>query len=134
MHYSSPRPIFVPFIFILLLRLLFGGAVGMEGKKANMLLSQKPDPNEKQVINLDQDVQVCGYMYFWWRMEELLCMNHLVSFSFYLDRGYLFLFSLFLTCLVGMWHTFFGYASFIFEHAKACGIPSLGMHLLFLFA
>jgi hypothetical protein len=37
---------------------------------ANM--SQRPDPNEKQVINLDQDVQVCGY--FWWMVEELLCM------------------------------------------------------------
>ena len=56
-----------------------------------------------------------------------------LSFSFSLDRGYLFL-SLFLTCLVGMWHTFFGYACFIFEHAEACDIPSLGMHLLFLFA
>ena len=69
-------------------------------------------------------------------VDELLCMNHLslASFSFSLDRGYLFLFSLFLTCLVGMWHTFFGYASFIFEHAEACGIPSLDMHLLFLFA
>ena len=40
----------------------------------------------------------------------------------------------FLTCLVGMWHTFFGYASFIFKHAEACGIPPLGMHLLLLFA
>ena len=25
------------------------------------LLSQRPDPKEKQVISLDQDVQVCGY-------------------------------------------------------------------------
>ena len=42
----------------------------------------------------------------------------------------------FLTCL-SMWHTFFRYASFIlfsfFWHAEACGIPSLGMHLLFSF-
>ena len=43
------------------------------------LLSQRPDPMEKQVINLDQDVQVCGY--FWWMVYELYCMNHL-SFSF----------------------------------------------------
>jgi hypothetical protein len=42
--------------------------------------------------------------------------------------------SVFLTSLVGMWHTFFGYASLFFWHAGACGIPSLGMHLLFLFA
>ena len=51
------------FFSILLLRLLFGGAVGMESKKGNLashiLLSQKPDPKKKQVINLDQDVQVC---------------------------------------------------------------------------
>jgi hypothetical protein len=31
---------------------------------SHILLSQKPDPKEKQVINLDQDVHVCGY--FWW--------------------------------------------------------------------
>ena len=52
-----------------------------------------------QVINLDQDVQVCGYLYFWWMVDELLCMNHLplvsFSFSFSLDRGYFFLFSFF---------------------------------------
>ena len=44
----------------------------MESKKGNLashiLLSQKPDPKEKQVINLDQDVQVCGY--FWWMVDE----------------------------------------------------------------
>jgi hypothetical protein len=28
---------------------------------SHILLSQKPDPKEKQVINLDQDVHVCGY-------------------------------------------------------------------------
>jgi hypothetical protein len=30
---------------------------------SHMMLSQRPDPKEKQVINLDQDVHVCGY--FW---------------------------------------------------------------------
>jgi hypothetical protein len=35
-----------------------------------------------------------------------------------LDRGYLFFLSFILTCLVGMWHTFFGYASFIFDMPK----------------
>ena len=60
----------------------------MEDLKAylllHILLSQRPDPKEKQVINFDQDVQVCGY--FWWMVYELLCMHHL-SFSFFLDKG-----------------------------------------------
>ena len=34
---------------------------------SHILLSQRPDPKEKQVISLDQDVQVCGY--FWWIVE-----------------------------------------------------------------
>ena len=34
----------------------------------HMLLSQRPDPKEKQVINLDQDVHVCEYLGGW-------CMN-----------------------------------------------------------
>ena len=45
---------------------------------SHILLGQKPDPKEKQVINLDQDVQVCGC--FWWMVYELLCMNHLFFF------------------------------------------------------
>ena len=37
---------------------------GYKGKPAShILLSQKPDPKEKQVINLDQDVQVCGNIF-----------------------------------------------------------------------
>ena len=46
---------------------------------SHILLSQRPDPKEKQVINLDQDVQVCGY--FWWMVYELLCMHHLSFFG-----------------------------------------------------
>jgi hypothetical protein len=30
---------------------------------SHILLSQEPDPKEKQVINLDQDVPVCGYFF-----------------------------------------------------------------------
>ena len=71
----------------------------------HMLLSQRPDPKEKQVISLDQDVQVCGY--FWWMMDEAPCHEPPLSFS-----SYLFIY-LFLACL------------------RACGIPSLGMHILF---
>ena len=54
------------------------------------LLSQRPDPKEKQVINLDQDVQVCGY--FWWMVYELLLYASSLSFSFFLDKGLSFLF------------------------------------------
>ena len=39
----------------------------MEDLKAylllHILLSQRSDPKEKQVINLDQDVQVCGNIF-----------------------------------------------------------------------
>ena len=62
---------------------------------ANM--SQRPDPNEKQVINLDQDMQVCGY--FWWMVEELLCMISL-SPIFFFDMGYIFFLPFFSTCLL----------------------------------
>ena len=62
---------------------------------------------QKRVIQSDQDVQVCANC-FWWRVDKLLCMI-LLSSLFSLDVDYL---SLFL-CLVSMWHTFFGYESFI---------------------
>ena len=39
----------------------YGGAEGILA--SHILLSQRPDPKEKQVINLDQDVQEC--VYFW---------------------------------------------------------------------
>ena len=62
MFHSSPRPFYAPFFSILLLMALFGGSVGMEDMMANLLLmfllSQRPDPKKKQVINLDQDVHV----------------------------------------------------------------------------
>ena len=105
---------------------------GYNGKLASHIsLSQRPDPKEKQVINLDQDVQVCGY-FFWWIVYDLLCMHHLSLFHSFWIRDYFsfFLFfdmpkhvtyllwvcifySFFLTCR-SMWHTFFGYASFIY--------------------
>ena len=44
---------------------------GYKGKIAShILLSQNPGPKEKHVINLDHDVQVCGY--FLWMVDELL--------------------------------------------------------------
>jgi len=54
---------------------------GYDGNLAShILLSQRPDPKEKQVINLDQDVQVCGY--FWWMVYELLLYAPSLSFFF----------------------------------------------------
>ena len=82
----------------------------------------KAESKKKQVMQSDQEVQVCGN--FWWMEDKLLCMNQL-SYFFPLSLGTraIFLFSLslslfssfllFLTCLVSMWHTFFGYASFL---------------------
>src|SRR6185312_6129769 len=55
---------------------------------SHIFLSQRPDKKEKQVINLDQDVQVCGY--FWWMVCELLCMHHFSLFLSFWIRGYLF--------------------------------------------
>ena len=42
---------------------------GYDGNLASHIsLNKKPDPKEKQVTSLDQDVQVCGY--FWWMIDE----------------------------------------------------------------
>ena len=75
-----------------------------------MLLSQRLDPSRNKSCNL---IEMCKSVvfFYWQRVDELLCMIHLSS-LFFLDVDYLSLFFL-LTCLVGMWHTFFGYASFI---------------------
>ena len=63
---------------------------GYDGNLASHIsLSQRPDPKEKQVISLDQDVQVCGY--FWWMVDE----TPLYEFSFpcnVFGMGYIFLF------------------------------------------
>src|SRR6185312_1266113 len=72
---------------------------GYEGKLAShILLSQKPDPKEKQVINLDQDVQVCGY--FWWMVEELFCMISLPFIYVWYGLSFLFLLLLLLLLLL----------------------------------
>ena len=74
-----------------------------------MLLSQRLYPSRSESCNL---IKMCKYVdFFWQRVDELLCMIHLSS-LFSLDVDYLSLFFFLLTCLVGMWHTFFGYASF----------------------
>ena len=82
---------------------------GCEGKLAShILLRQRLDPKEKQVINLDQDVQVCGY--FWWMVDETPLYDFSLSLLIFFGMGYISL--SFFSCLGGMWHTFFGYASF----------------------
>ena len=72
-----------------------------------MLLSQRLDPSRNESYNL---IKMCKCVdFFWQRVDELLCMIHLSS-LFSLDVDYLSFFLL--TCLVGMWYTFFAYASF----------------------
>ena len=104
-----------------------------------ILLSQKQDISRNESYNL---IKRCKCVeYFWWIVDELLCMIYLSPCVFFSWTWAIFFFfsSFFSTCLVDMWHTFFGYASFLFSwhsffHAFwACGIPSLGIHLLFLF-
>jgi hypothetical protein len=79
-----------PFFLILLLKAYFCGALGTENLKAYLFLILFY-PKEKQVINLDQDVHVCGY--FWWMVYELLFMDHL-SIILFLGYGLSFSFSL----------------------------------------
>ena len=67
--HSSPRPFHASFFSILLLMASFWWICRYDGELAShILLSQRLDPKEKQVISLDQDVEVCGY--FWWMMDE----------------------------------------------------------------
>ena len=63
----------------------------MEDIKAtasHILLSQRPDPKEKQVISLDQDVQVCGY--FWWKVDETPLYNFSLPCNVFFGMGYIF--------------------------------------------
>ena len=78
---------------------------------SHILLSQRRDPKEKQVISLDQDVQVCRYL-FWWMVDETPLYDFSLPCNIF-GMGYISFFFFFLSCLGGMWHTFFGYASFI---------------------
>ena len=80
-----------------------------------ILLSQKQDPSRNKSYNLIKMCKCVGY--FWWIVDELHWMIYLSLYIFFLDMGYIYIFFsslFFLTCLVDMWHTFFGYASFLF--------------------
>ena len=108
----------------------------MEDMKAtcfSYFAKSKTGSKEKQVISLDQDVQVCGY--FWWMMDGTPLYELSLPCNIF-GMGYIF--SLFFDtpcrCVAYLlWVCIFFLLSF-FRHALwACGIPSLGMHLLFLF-
>ena len=88
---------------------------GYDGEHAShILLSQRPDPKEKQVISLDQDVQVCGYIFFggWWMKLLYMISLSLVIFL--------------------VW-AIFSFSRFFRHTLWVCGTPSLGMHLFSLF-
>ena len=78
MYDSLPRLFILPFFLILpRIAFVFVELVGKERFEGilppHILLSQRPDPMEKQVISLDQDVHVCEY--FWWMVDEFIFMN-----------------------------------------------------------
>ena len=102
-----------------------------------ILLCQKQDPSRNESYNL---IKRCKCVeYFWWIVDELLCMIYLSPCIFFSWTWAIFFSSLlffrhvlwtcgipslgmhlfsflgtpFFSCLLGMWHTFFGYASFI---------------------
>ena len=78
-----------------------------------VLFSQKQDPSINESYNLIKIRKCVGiFCVCVRRVDELLCMIHLTSFFPWMWTIFLFFSLLFLTCLVGMWHTFFGYASF----------------------
>ena len=81
----------------------------------HLLLSQNQDPSRNESYNL---IKRCKCVeYFWWIVDELLCMIYLSPCVFFSWTWAIFFFfsSFFSTCLVDMWHTFFGYASFLFS-------------------
>ena len=86
------------FFFILLLMASFWWICrygGYDGELAShILLSQRPDPKEEQVISLDQDVQVCGY--FWWMVEGTPLYEFSLPCNIF-GMGYIFFFSFFYT-------------------------------------
>ena len=81
-----------------------------------ILLSQKQDPSRNESYNLIKMCKCVGIVFlcecggwmnsFAWSISLYFFSWMWLSFSFLFP-------SLFLTCLVGMWHTFFGYASLL---------------------
>jgi len=98
------------------------------------IVKSKTRSKHKRVIQSDQDVQVCGIFFEggWTPLHDPSLFFNFhgcgLSFSFFsfwhalwacgvpslgMHLSFLFFFIFFLTCLLSMWHTFFGYASFI---------------------
>ena len=97
------------------------------------IVKSKTRSKQKRVIQSDQNVQVCeniffcgGWMnsfawsffllYFPWMWTIFLfsfLTCHVGIWHTFFGYESLLYFFLFLTCLLSMWHTFFGYASFI---------------------
>ena len=115
-----------------LLRLMWGSGVGVDRHVClGCIAESKTRSEQKRVIQPDQDVQVCGLFLvihgwtpFAWLFLPLLFS--IVSYQHFFWHAF-----------ASMWHTFFGYASFLFSffwHTPwECGLPSLGRHLLFSF-
>ena len=107
---------------------------GYKGKLASHILpSQKPDPKEKQVINLNQDVQVCGY--FWWINSFVRIIFLLFLFLFGQGLSFSLLFFFDMPCghvAYLLWVCIFSLLFFLYA-LGACGIPPLGMHLFISF-
>ena len=138
--HSSPRPFYMPFFFILLLKAFFVELsvwrIWRQTCFSYLAMSKTGSKGETSHKPWSRCASVWEYLFFFvWRMDELLCMIHLSS-LFSMDVDYLSLFFsfwhalwacgisslrmylsffifFFLTCLLSMWHTFFGYASFI---------------------
>ena len=95
MFHSSTRPFYAPFFFHPTSNGFFWWICrygGYKGKLASHIsLSQRPDPKEKHVISLDQDVQVCGYIY-WWMVDETPLYDFSLPCNIF-GMGYIFFFS-----------------------------------------
>ena len=78
------------------------------------VVKSKTRSKQKRVIQPDQEVQVCGIFLVdsgWTPLDDVSLSLYFFSWTWAIYI--FFFFTIFLTCLVDMWHTFFGYASFI---------------------
>ena len=95
-----------------------------------ILLSQKHDPSRNESYTLIKMCKCVGFFFWWmnsfaWSFSLLYFLGCGLSFSslFFWHAMWacvipslgmhLYYYYIFLTCLLSMWHTFFGYASFI---------------------
>ena len=77
-----------------------------------ILLSKKQDPSRNESYNLIKMCKYVGIFVFVCVEDGLTSLHDPSLFFIFHGCGLSFSFFFFLTCLVGMWHTFFGYASF----------------------